>query len=154
MAETTKPGAWQMPEGDYAGDVKAAEVWETLAGDPAAVLVDVRTEVEWNLIGKPELSGIAKEPIFLQWVKMGGLNKNFVSELKAALEDRGVARDAPVYFMCQSGGRSKMAAMQCAALGYTRCYNIADGFEGDLDEHRHRNSVSGWKVAGLPWYQS
>ena len=23
-----------------------------------------------------------------------------------------------------------------------------------LDEHRHRNSVSGWKVAGLPWFQT
>jgi rhodanese-related sulfurtransferase len=56
--------------------------------------------------------------------------------------------------MCQSGGRSKIAAKQCAELGYTASYNIAEGFEGDLDEHNHRNSVSGWKVAGLPWVQS
>ena len=85
---------------------------------------------------------------------MGGVNKNFVAELQAVLQEQGVATDAPVLFMCQSGGRSKMAAMQCTELGYTRCYNIADGFEGDLDDHRHRNSVSGWKVAGLPWYQT
>ena len=154
MAEATKPGAWQMPDGDYAGDVTAAAAWETLTGELAAVLVDVRTEVEWNLIGKPDLSSVHKEPLYLQWVKMGGVNKNFVPELKAALEERGVAQDAPIYFMCQSGGRSKMAAMQCTEIGYTRCYNIADGFEGDLDEHRHRNSVSGWKVAGLPWHQT
>jgi len=154
MAEATKPGAWQMPDGDYAGDVTAAAAWETLTGELAAVLVDVRTEVEWNLIGKPDLSTLDKEPVFLQWVKMGGVNKNFVAELKAALEERSVAQDAPIYFICQSGGRSKMAAMQCTAVGYTRCYNVADGFEGDLDEHRHRNSVSGWKVAGLPWQQS
>ena len=32
--------------------------------------------------------------------------------------------------------------------------NIAEGFEGALDEHKHRNSVSGWKVAGLPWTQT
>ena len=143
-----------MPEGDYAGDVTPAEAWQVLTEDAQAVLVDVRTEVEWNLIGRPDLEGIGKEPVFLQWVKMGGVNKDFVAELKAALQERDIATDAPVYFMCQSGGRSKMAAMQCTELGYTRCYNIADGFEGDLDEHRHRNSVSGWKVTGLPWYQT
>ena len=75
-------------------------------------------------------------------------------ELQAALEERGADKDAPVYFMCQSGGRSKMAAMQCTELGYTASFNIAEGFEGDLDEHQHRNSVSGWKIAGLPWTQS
>jgi rhodanese-related sulfurtransferase len=56
--------------------------------------------------------------------------------------------------MCQSGGRSKVAAMQCTEIGYSACFNLADGFEGDLDEHKHRNSISGWKFSGLPWTQS
>ena len=29
-----------------------------------------------------------------------------------------------------------------------------DGFEGPLDEHRHRNAMGGWRVAGLPWSQT
>lgn len=144
---------FEMPEGDYAGDVTCQEAWDVLAANPAAVLVDVRTQVEWQLIGKPDLSAINHEPIYLQWVTMQGVNKNFIDELQAALEERQVGPDTPVYFMCQSGGRSKMSAMQCTALGYTACYNIAEGFEGDLDEQQHRNSVSGWKVAGLPWTQ-
>jgi len=152
MAE--KPSDWKMPEGKYAGDVTAREAWDALAQDPAAVLVDVRTQVEWQLIGKPDLSSIEREPIYLQWVTMQGVNQNFVEELQTALSERGAAQSAAVYFMCQSGGRSKMAAMQCAELGYSSSYNIADGFEGALDEHQHRNSVSGWKVAGLPWTQS
>lgn len=142
-----------MPEGDYAGDVTCREAWDVLAQNPDAILVDVRTQVEWQLIGKPDLSSINREPVYLQWVTMQGINENFVDELKAALDERGVVSDAPIYFMCQSGGRSKMSAMQCTALGYTACYNIAEGFEGDLDEQQHRNSVSGWKVAGLPWTQ-
>jgi len=150
----SKPPGFDMPDGDYAGDVMAREAWDALAANPNAVLVDVRTKVEWQLIGQPDLSSLGREPIYLQWVTMQGVNKKFVEELQAALEERGVARDAPVYFMCQSGGRSKMAAMQCTELGYTASFNIAEGFEGDLDEHRHRNSVSGWKVAGLPWTQS
>lgn len=149
-----KPTDFKMPEGEYAGDVTAREAWDALAENVAAVLVDVRTKVEWQLIGKPDLTSIDREPIYLQWVTMEGVNPNFVAELQAALQERDIDRDSPVYFMCQSGGRSKMAAMQCAELGYKASYNIAEGFEGDLDEHSHRNSVSGWKVAGLPWTQS
>ena len=39
------------------------------------------------------------------------------------------------------------------ALGYARCYNIAEGFEGDKDGAGHRGTVNGWKVRGLPWVQ-
>jgi rhodanese-related sulfurtransferase len=145
---------FEMPEGDYAGDLCCAEGWKALEDDPTAVLIDVRTQVEWQLIGKPDLSSLGKEPVYLQWVTMQGVNKNFVEELKAALEERGISKDTALYFMCQSGGRSKMAAMQLTEQGYSRCYNLADGFEGDLDEHQHRNSISGWKVAGLPWTQA
>ena len=150
----SKPPAFQMPEGDYAGDVAAKEAWEVLGSDPNALLVDVRTKVEWQLIGQPDLSSINKEPLYLQWVTVQGPNPEFVDELKAALEEHGITKDTPVYFMCQSGGRSKISAMQCTELGYTACYNIAEGFEGDLDEHKHRNSISGWKFSGLAWTQS
>jgi rhodanese-related sulfurtransferase len=149
-----EPGEWKMPGNDYAGDVTAQAAWEILKSKPHSLLVDVRTEVEWKLIGTPDLSSINKEPLYLQWVTMKGVNTNFVAELKQQLEERNISNDSPIYFMCQSGGRSKIAAKQCAELGYTASYNIAEGFEGDLDEHNHRNSVSGWKVAGLPWVQS
>ena len=145
---------YQTPTGAYAGDVTAQQAWSVLGSDPKAVLVDVRTQIEWTLIGKPDLSQISGEPVYLQWVTMQGPNPNFVNELQAALEARKVPKDAPVYFLCQSGGRSKIAATQCAGLGYTACYNIAEGFEGALDTHKHRNSISGWKVAGLPWTQT
>jgi rhodanese-related sulfurtransferase len=147
------PG-FQTPTGSYAGDVTPQQAWSVLLSNPDAVLVDVRTQIEWTLIGKPDLSQISAEPVYLQWVTTQGPNPNFVSELQTALEARKVPRDAPVFFLCQSGGRSKIAATQCTALGYTASYNIAEGFEGALDEHKHRNSISGWKVAGLPWTQS
>jgi len=143
-----------MPEGDYAGDVTCSDAWQALQSDASAVLVDVRTQVEWQLIGKPDLSSLDKEPVYLQWVTMQGRNENFMDELQAEFEQRGIGKDTPLYFMCQSGGRSKMSAMDCTALGFTKCYNLAEGFEGDLDEHQHRNSVSGWKVAGWPWTQA
>ncbi|HJP04287.1 MAG: sulfurtransferase [Chromatiales bacterium] len=145
---------FEIPDDEYAGDISCRQAWDALASDSDALLVDVRTKVEWQLIGRPDLSSLGKEPVYLQWVTMEGVNQNFPNELKAALDERGANADTPVYFMCQSGGRSKMSAMQCTELGYTKSFNIAEGFEGDLDEQRHRNSISGWKVAGLPWTQA
>ena len=150
----SKPPSFKMPQGEYAGDVSCADAWRALSDDPAAVLVDVRTQIEWQLIGKPDLSSVGKEPVYVQWITMQGRNPEFLDQLEAELGKRGVARDAPLYFMCQSGGRSKIAAMQLTERGYVACYNLHEGFEGALDEHKHRNSVSGWKVAGLPWTQT
>ncbi len=148
------PAGFKMPEGPYAGDVAAPAAWAGLQADPRALLVDVRTRIEWSLIGTPDLGSIGREPVHVQWMTIQGPNPAFTDELRAALDARGATADTPLYFLCQSGGRSKVAAIQCTALGYSACYNIADGFEGALDEQRHRNSVNGWKKAGLPWYQS
>ncbi len=145
---------FKMPDGEYGGDVSAKDAWADLASNPEALFVDVRTDIELQLIGEPDFSSIDREPLKLPWVTRDGPNPNFVSELESALKARNVAKDAPIYFMCQSGGRSKIAAMQCTELGYSRALNIAEGFEGALDENKHRNSVDGWKVSGLPWTQS
>ena len=40
-----------------------------------------------------------------------------------------------------------------SAAGYSRCRNVAEGFEGPLDTDRHRGQAAGWKAAGLPWAQ-
>ena len=44
--------------------------------------------------------------------------------------------------------------MAAAGVGYTQCYKVLEGFQGDKDAHGHRDSVGGWRAAGLPWYQS
>jgi rhodanese-related sulfurtransferase len=56
-------------------------------------------------------------------------------------------------FLCRSGQRSHNAAAQAAGAGYANCFNVLEGFEGDRDTQGHRNSVNGWRVAGLPWEQ-
>ena len=45
-------------------------------------------------------------------------------------------------------------AQAMAAAGYGNCHNVADGFEGAIDDERHRGNRSGWKAEGLPWTQS
>jgi len=39
-------------------------------------------------------------------------------------------------------------------VGWTGCYNVLQGFEGDRDPQGHRGHLNGWQAAGLPWKQS
>ena len=46
-------------------DVSPRAAYQVLAKDPDAMLVDVRTDAEWNFVGVPDLSGIGKGQIGL-----------------------------------------------------------------------------------------
>ena len=81
-------------------------------------------------------------------------NQQFETLLAAKLEAQGAGADTPIVFLCRSGARSLAAAKAMAAKGYSRCFNIAGGFEGDLDSERHRGLRNGWKQAGLAWTQT
>ena len=135
----------------YAGDLSPSDAWKLLADDRAATLIDVRTPAEWNYVGVPDLSSVGKQPLFVPWVFFPSMerNQNFVEHL----ENVGLDRGAPLLFICRSGARSRSAAIAMTARGFKSCYNVASGFEGDADKTRHRGTVSGWKVEGLPWVQ-
>jgi rhodanese-related sulfurtransferase len=135
----------------HAGDLGPAEAYELLEQDPDAVLVDVRTRPEWAYVGLPDLTGLGKDVVRVEWNRYpdGARNGAFLDELAAA----GVDRDRPVVFLCRSGVRSAAAAEAATRAGYARAYNVSEGFEGPLDAHGHRGS-RGWRAAGLPWRQS
>jgi rhodanese-related sulfurtransferase len=137
----------------YAGDLSAEEAWELLKSDPRAALVDVRTRPEWNFVGLPDLGEAGHEVQLIEWQSFPSMqvNPNFVAETEQAI---GAQKDAPVLFLCRSGARSRSAAIAMTKAGYSRAYNVAGGFEGDLDGERHRGQTNGWKASGLPWKQS
>ena len=136
-------------------EVGCRETWARLEANPSAVLVDVRTQAEWAFVGLADLSRIGKEPILIEWQSFpdNRVDPRFAERLDALLKERGFGRDSEVHFLCRSGGRSRMAALVMIGAGYARCCNVTEGFEGPLDETRHRGSRSGWKQAGLPWVQ-
>ncbi|MGH6661470.1 MAG: rhodanese-like domain-containing protein [Rhodospirillales bacterium] len=140
-----------MSEKTYAGDVLPKQAWDMLAKHPKAVLVDVRTDAEFAYVGNPDLGGLGKQVLRVYWKVFPAMdsNPNFVAEVKKS----GVAKDAPLLFLCRSGVRSRDAAIAMTAAGFKECYNVAGGFEGDKDATGHRGTVNGWKVAGLPWIQ-
>ena len=141
---------------NYAGDVGARVAWDELARNPDATLVDVRTRAEWAYVGVPVLAEIGKQAALVEWDEFptGQLVPDFIGRLKTELEKRGLAMDAPLYFICRSGNRSKHAAIAASAAGCSRCFNIEFGFEGRLGPDRHRGTGGSWKAEGLPWVQS
>jgi rhodanese-related sulfurtransferase len=135
--------------------VSVDDTWAKLKSDSGAVLIDVRTIAEWAYVGLPDLSALGKRPVLVEWQGFPDdrLNTAFAERLTEALAPTGANRDTELFFICRSGSRSLKAAQAMAAAGYTRCRNVADGFEGPLDPNRHRGQLAGWKAKGLPWTQ-
>ena len=146
----------------YAGDITPEEAWKLLNDNPEAVLVDCRTDAEWRFVGVPDLSSLQRDVVYVEWNSTDGRhNDNFVDDLLQEIGAAGVmpgvgpraSRGRPVVFLCRSGNRSIGAAEAATEAGIAPSYNVLDGFEGNLDEHKHRGGT-GWKAVGLPWKQS
>lgn len=132
----------------YKGDVNPQEAFEQLSSNNNAVMIDVRTRAEWAFVGVPAVERMAT----ISWQQFPSMQVN--EEFVSAVEEFGIGRTTDIYLICRSGGRSAAAASLLTEAGFTTCYNVAEGFEGDLDEGRHRGKTNGWKARGLPWIQS
>ncbi len=136
---------------EYAGDLSPRESWDLLQEDKSAVLIDVRTDAEFAYVGGPDPKSMKNAFLKISWIMFPGMDRN--PHFEDSVRDAVPGKDTPILFLCRSGQRSASAAKALTALGYTRCYNIAEGFEGDKDADNHRGTVNGWKVRGLPWVQ-
>lgn len=136
-------------------DVPVVAVWERLKSSQGAVLIDVRTRAEWAFVGLPELTELGKRVVMCEWQTFpdNRVDPEFTEKLSRLLDAAGVSKDQELFFICRSGGRSRMAAEAMTGAGYPACRNAAEGFEGPLDSRRQRGRSSGWKAAGLPWVQ-
>ncbi len=129
----------------YEGALYPAEAYEILQSAPGAKLVDVRSRAELDWVGR--MPGAVE----IELAAYPGMkaNPHFIAQLEQQVE-----KEALVMFICRSGVRSHHAAALSTQSGYGDCYNVLEGFEGDMDGKRHRSTVSGWRAAGLPWQQS
>jgi rhodanese-related sulfurtransferase len=130
--------------------ITSQEAYQLLQSNAQAVLIDVRTQAEWQQVGIPMLIAMGKEPLLLSWRVAPTMmaNPDFVAQIKQAITDRSV----PCLFLCKSGGRSHEAAETLLAEGYSACYNVADGFEGRGGlVSIEGKSAQGWIKEGLPW---
>ena len=143
---------------DDIADWTPERAWRELVKDQNVCLVDVRSRAEWNYVGIPDLSEIGRRQAFVEWQRFPCMtvNPGFVDAVSAALEADSINT---ILFLCRSGIRSRHAARayseECVAKGQVvTCVNLAEGFEGDLNDKRQRGRLNGWKAKGLPWRQS
>lgn len=129
----------------YAGALLPGEAHALLQQEPGAKVIDVRSRAELDFVGRIPGS------VEIEWKIYPGMapNPGFIQQLA-----QKVPQDAIVMFVCRSGGRSHDAAVAAKQAGYGAAFNVLEGFEGDRDKSGHRNTVGGWRVAGLPWTQS
>ena len=131
----------------YAGALTPQEAFEVLQANAQALLIDVRTKAELELVGR--IPGALN----VEWAFYPGMvaNENFAEQLAAELNNRNVGKDSVLIFLCRTGGRSNNAATVAASLGYSQAYNTLEGFEGEANADKQRTLINGWKHAGLPW---
>jgi rhodanese-related sulfurtransferase len=122
------------------------QAWDLLQQNADAVLVDVRSKVEYGFVGHPVGA------IHIAWKEAPDwqVNSKFAAEVERVVPDK----NAPVLLLCRSGQRSLDAAKALENAGFRRLVNIVEGFEGPLDQHNHRGNLGGWRFNGLPWEQS
>ena len=126
----------------YAGSLTPQEAFELLQSNPNAVLVDVRTQAELELVGR------VPNAMNIEWATYPGMVKN--QDFSQTLANK-VDKNLMVIFMCRTGGRSHNAAVVAEQLGFDNAYNMLEGFEGEANEHKQRTLINGWKHANLPW---
>ncbi len=133
--------------------ISPQEAWQKLQDDPRAVLVDVRSDMEFLFVGHPVGA------IHIPWIDYPEwkLNPNFCTEVRRLILG-GICDDsgggvAPVMLICRSGKRSLDAGSLLIKEGFTDVYNVGEGFEGDLDTGHHRSTSGGWRFHDLPWEQ-
>jgi rhodanese-related sulfurtransferase len=124
----------------YEGALYPDEANEILQSAPGARLVDVRSRAEWDWVGHVANS------VGIEWAIYPGMkpNPHFLTQL-----EQQVDKEALVIFLCRSGVRSHHAAAAATKAGYSDCYNVLEGFEGGMNDDKHRNT-HGWRVADCP----
>lgn len=138
--------------------VNPKTAFDILKNDENSVLIDVRTEAEFVFVGVVEDSQLKNKAILLPWLIYPNMSEN--NEFANKIEENIEAifgqknKNARLYFICKTGGRSNMAAQFMKNIGYDNCFNIANGFEGEQDQNKHRSNINGWRAEGLPWRQN
>ena len=113
--------------------IKSSEIKKFIKNNPKTVLLDVRTEEEWNTVGKPDTKELGIKSYFITISQ----DPNFLDEVK-----KNINKENQVLVMCAAGGRSIIAANLLANEGYNT-FNVSDGFTGNGQD-------PGWKNLELP----
>ena len=119
--------------------IKSSDIKKFLSTNKNVELLDVRTQDEWDSVGKPDGEKHGLKTHFITIVRSPdpNVNKDFIEEVKNKFDS-----NKQLLIICKAGGRSMMASQLLSEEKIT-CINISDGFEGNGEN-------AGWKNEGLP----
>jgi len=123
------------------------EAYTFLQQNPSALFVDCRSEMEYLFVGHPVGALHVAWNDGPDW----DVNPHFVGQVKKLAGTNHAMR--PIVLICRSGNRSQEAGDALERAGFTRVYNVVNGFEGEMNERHQRNAIAGWRFDGLPWEQ-
>lgn len=128
------------------------QAWQLQQDEPKALLIDVRSEMEFLFIGHPVGA------INIAWIDEPDwkINPHFAAEVRKLVLgglDHQSGQNVPILLICRSGKRSLEAGELLLKEGFHQVYNIDEGFEGELDDKHQRSTLGGWRFEGLPWEQ-
>jgi len=137
----------------------------TMQNMDETLFIDVRTPSELNYLGVTTVMDAHVPLVFMDssgWDDkkhryLRAENKDFVADVEARLEKKGLGKNDTVILMCRSGKRSATAVNKLAEAGFTKAYTVVDGYEGDKakeGKNKGKRTVNGWKNSGLPWTYS
>ncbi|MBU0501584.1 MAG: rhodanese-like domain-containing protein [Gammaproteobacteria bacterium] len=127
--------------------------WELMQMDKRALLVDIRSSMEFLFVGHPVGA------VHIPWIDEPDweVNPHFVADIRKLVLGGAVCDAeegcAPIILICRSGKRSKEAGERLVKEGLSRVYHVDEGFEGDLNDQHQRSTLNGWRFHGLPWEQ-
>ena len=135
---------------NHIAHLSSIECWKQLENLTNSYLIDVRSPEEWQETGIADLSLIDREAKTISWKRFTPFvhqNDKFLDELSASVPDK----KAHLFFICKSGGRSLQAANSAKEAGYQYCYNVNDGFEGNMfNKNLISTNINGWMNSNLP----
>ena len=116
--------------------ITCKEIKEYLKKKPKSVLLDVRTQEEWNNDGKPDGDKIGLKTYFLE------IRRDAFFDFVQEFNNLNINQDKEILVICKSGERSQISAELLSKENY-KSINISDGFMGSQEG-------VGWKKSGLP----
>ncbi len=133
-------------------DLSPQQAYDLLQADSRALLIDVRSTMEYLFVGHPVGA------VHIPWIDAPGwkANPDFITDvrkLSLGANEKQTDGCPPIVLICRSGQRSQEAGEALLAAGLNNISHIAEGFEGTLDEQHQRSTLNGWRFRGLPWEQ-
>jgi rhodanese-related sulfurtransferase len=138
--------------------VTAKEAYDLWQKDQQKVkIIDCRTPEEYAFVGHaPMAANVPSKFMTYAWDDkkkeyVMKANPDFVKEVQ-----KRFAKDDTILVMCRSGQRSGPSVNLLAKAGFTKVYNITDGFEGDKvkdpqSPNKGKRMQDGWRISNLPW---